>query len=177
MPQELAGKDWNAEAAGTMTEEERERILLKSARLRPIDRRRTLSPLPRPATPAPVPAAAVPVPAAVPAAPMPEPQPASLIPEHTSTFRPSTVSSGCDISKGDCLIIHEPSTVDPAEGPRSYACPFVTVKSVNHDEGIVRMAVYGDTHFEWKTSRLENADGEEVFVGQTYLLTGTHLVN
>lgn len=108
------------------------------------------------------------------------PYPASLIPEHTSTFRPSFVwchTGGCDIAKGDCLIIHEPSTVGEAEGPRGYACPFVTVTSVNRHQGIVRMRAYGDTHFEWKTSRLEDAEGEEVFEGQTYLLTGTHLVN
>jgi hypothetical protein len=53
------------------------------------------------------------------------------------------------------------------------------VTSIDYDEGnsIVYMAAYGDTRLEWKTSRLEDTDGEEVYVGQTYLLTGTHLVN
>jgi hypothetical protein len=38
---------------------------------------------------------------------------------------------------------------------------------------LVHMQGHGDTRLEWSTGRLRDVEGEEVFEGQTYLLTGT----
>jgi hypothetical protein len=112
-------------------------------------------------------------------------------PESASLARPLLLGmDGSDIREGDRLIIHEPSTKGKVEGPRNFACPMVRIMRLEQGrkEGmggraklassvIVHMQGHGDTRLEWSTGRLRDVEGEEVFEGQTYLLTGmpTHV--